>query len=154
MWASLWKIKPHGRPSFSQRFSAGKSERDDSSTGGTTDPTMGYAQRLTNSSSRLSGAPRRTLLVYPDDRRLFELRVLLLEFAGSGAERNAFWLREIRRRPFPMAGGVTRGGEDILFLRHGRIRCMCRMIRKLVDLRFTADIGHTTILGKCRACEK
>ena len=98
--------------------------------------------------------PNHTLLVYPDDRRFFELRVLLLEFAGSGAERNAFRLREVRRRPFSMSGGVTCGGEDILFLRHGRIRCMCRMIRKLVDLRFTADIGHTTILGKCRACEK
>jgi hypothetical protein len=96
--------------------------------------------------------PHRALLVYPDDRGFFQLRVLLLEFAGNEAERNALWLREIRSSPFSLSGGVARGGEDILFLRHGRIRCMSVVTRKLVDLRFIADIGRATkILRKCRA---
>jgi len=96
--------------------------------------------------------PRDALLVYPDDRGFLYLRVLLPEFAGGGAERNASRMREIRSRPFSLGGGVTRGGEDILFLRHRRIRCVCRMTRKLVDLRFIADIGRATkVLGKCRA---
>jgi hypothetical protein len=81
--------------------------------------------------------------------------MLLPEFAGSGAERNAFRMREIRSRPFSLGRGVSRGGEDILFLRHWRIGCVCRMARKLVDLRFIADIGSATnVLRKCRAGRK
>ena len=96
--------------------------------------------------------PRRALLVYPYDGRFFHLGVLLPEFAGCEAERNALWLREIRRQPFSLSGGVTRRGENILLLRHGRISCVRRMTRKPVDLRFTADIGRATkVLGKCRA---
>src|SRR5229473_3224187 len=95
--------------------------------------------------------PRRALLVYPYDGRFFHLGVLLPEFAGNEAERNALWLREIRRQPFSLSGGVTRRGENILLLRHGRISCVRRMTRKPVDLRFTADIGRATkVLGKCR----
>src|SRR5437588_7651 len=95
---------------------------------------------------------RHGLLVYPDGGRFFQLGVLLLEFAGNEAERNALWLREIRRSPFSLRGRVSRRGENILFLRHGRIRCVRRMTRKLVDLRFTADMGRAAkVLGKCRA---
>ena len=95
-------------------------------------------------------APR--LLVYPDDGRFLQLGVLLPEFAGNEAERNALWLREIRSSPFSLSGGVTRGGEDILFLRHGRISCVCLVTHKLVDMRFIADRGRATkVLGKCRA---
>ena len=95
---------------------------------------------------------RHALLVYPDGGGFFQLGVLLLEFAGNEAERNALWLREIRSSPFSLRGGVSRRGENILFLRHGRIRCVRRMTRKLVDLRFTADMGRAAnILGKCRA---
>jgi len=54
---------------------------------------------------------------------------------------NALWLREIRSSPFSLSGGVTRGGEDILFLRHGRISCVCLVTHKLVDMRFIADRG-------------
>src|SRR6266849_4888770 len=96
--------------------------------------------------------PRYALLVDPDDGRFFQLGVLLLEFAGNEAERNALWLREIRSSPFSLSGGVTRGGEDILSLSHGRIRCVCLMTHKLVDLWFIADRGRATkVLGKCRA---
>ena len=95
---------------------------------------------------------RHALLVYPDGGGLFQLGVLLFEFAGNEAERNALWLREIRSSPFSLRGGVSRRGENILFLRHGRIRCVRRMTRKLVDLRFTADMGRAAkVLGKCRA---
>src|SRR6266404_6924022 len=95
---------------------------------------------------------RRALLVYPNGGGFLQLGVLLLEFAGNEAERNALWLREIPSRPFSLCGGVSRRGENILFLRHGRIRCVRRMTRKLVDLRFTADMGRATkVLGKCRA---
>src|SRR3981081_175061 len=99
-----------------------------------------------------SESPRYTLLIHPDDRRFFKLGGPLPEFAGSGAKRDAVRLREIRGWPFSLGGGVTRGGEDILFLRHGRISCVCRMTCKLVNLRFIADKGRATeVLGKCRA---
>ena len=97
-----------------------------------------------SSRSRRQQCPRHTLLVYPDDAGFLQLRVLLLEFARNGAERSALCLREIRRPPFSLGGGVTRGGEDVLFLRHGRISCMCRVTRRLVDLRFTGT-GRTTV---------
>src|SRR5216684_32344 len=80
------------------------------------------------------GLTRAALLVYPYDGRFFHLGVLLPEFAGCEAERNALWLREIRRQPFSLSGGVTRRGENILLLRHGRISCVRRMTRKPVDV--------------------
>jgi len=116
------------------------------------DPTKNASSRVGETSvSLMAGEQSHTLLVYPDDAGFFQLDVLLPEFAGSGAERNAFWLREIRSPPFSLGGGVTRGGEDVLFLRHGRIRCVCRMTRRLIDLRLVADIGRAAdILRKCR----
>ena len=83
------------------------------------------------------------LLVYPDDAGFFQLGVLLPEFAGNGAQRNRLrrrrLLREIRSRPFSLREGETRAGEDAPFMSHGRIRCVCRMTRGLVNLRLAAN---------------
>ena len=93
--------------------------------------------------------PRYALLVYPDGAGFFQLGMLLPEFAGYRAERNACGLREIRSRPFSLGGGVIRSADDALSRRHRRISCVFRMTRKLVALRLIADSGHA-ILGKCR----
>src|SRR5208283_1292162 len=89
------------------------------------------------------------LLVYPDDAGFFQLGVLLPDFAGIIAERNGLCLREIRRRPLSLGGGVTRVGEDAPLLRHRRIRCVCRMSRKLVGVYFTVDRRRAE-LRECR----
>ena len=102
--------------------------------------------------SRLRGqeCPRHTLLVYPDGAGFFQLGMLLPEFAGYRAERNACGLREIRSRPFSLGGGVIRSADDALSRRHRRISCVFRMTRKLVALRLIADSWHAAVLRKRR----
>jgi len=103
-----------------------------------------------SSRSRGLESPRRLLLVYPDDAGFFHLRVLFSEFAGKGAERNGLCLREIRSRPLSLGRSVTRGGEDALFLRHGRIRCVSRMTLKLVDHWLSVETAPgKVVLRKC-----
>src|SRR5713101_8155801 len=86
----------------------------------------------------------------PRRRGIFQLGMLLPEFAGYRAERNACGLREIRSRPFSLGGGVIRSADDALSRRHRRISCVFRMTRKLIALRLIADSWHAAVLRKRR----
>jgi hypothetical protein len=114
--------------------------------------TAGFSVFEQNSRARFAARARNVLLIYPNDPGSLQLSMLFLQFSGCNAQRNCLRMREIRKRSLSLCGGVTSIREDALFMRQGRVRCVCRMVGHLRDLRLAIETGSASeVLREC-AC--